>query len=152
MKAIVITAVLGVGFLIAWWKFIRTDPVPSEIGSRAMISLFGDAIDRQSRSLSGCSATNCGHVKPREDPKAGSDCALAAVANNRPFRVRYDSVGIDTLVSVSFVRTSDNRLIRLNQFDMSFGDSLSSQNVIVNPCPEPLRMTKTGYLTCIPVD
>lgn len=58
-------------FLLAEWA------LPSSFESRLAM-------------LAGTQAVNCGRVKPGQDPRGSSDCALAAFHHRRPFYVTYD--------------------------------------------------------------
>ncbi len=63
-----------------------------------------DLLEKRTEQLAGPGAVNCGRVPARGEPKAATDCALAADQAGKPFRVRYDLQGIDSFVSVAFVR------------------------------------------------
>ena len=111
------------------------------MGAFAVRSL-GDAWERQSQSLSGPHATDCGRVGIRGNPKAATECALRSFREGKPFRVRYDLQGIDSDVSAGLVYTPDGKLYGL-VFDGDpagqGGTSWSRQSVERFTCHVPLQ-------------
>jgi len=111
-------------------------------------------VDLRSRWLSGRYAIDCGHVKPREDRRRATDCALQAEAQGQAFRVRYDSTGIDNHSSVGIVRTPSGLL-----YEVFYGweipgpgSSLLLKGVRTRPCPAPTRLfvNSRGEIDCFP--
>jgi hypothetical protein len=116
-------------------------------------SMFGDAMDWQSRSLAGWRSINCGRVEVHGDPTASTECALRAQAEGKPFRVVYNIVGYDSPVAGGIVRTPDGQLYALS-FDGDpaggGGVSLLGQQVGKATCPKPTRLwvNPKGRINC----
>lgn len=114
---------------------------------------LGDAWERESRTLIGSHATDCGRVRIRANPAIATECALKAFRAGKPFRVRYDLQGIDSAVSAGLVFTPDHNLYAL-EFDGDpmgqGGTSWSRQRVEQEPCPQPyqLLVDPNGRLNC----
>ena len=117
------------------------------------LSTFGDTWERQSRTLIGSHATDCGRVGILSDPTTATECALKAFRARKPFRVRYDLQGIDSAVSAGLVFTPSHTLYAL-VFDGDpmggGGTSWSRQRVEKEPCPQPyqLHVNSEGRLNC----
>ncbi len=117
------------------------------------LNTFGDAWERQSRTLSGSHATDCGRVGIRANPAIATECAVKSFRAGKPFRVRYDLQGIDSAASAGLVFTPDHNLYAL-EFDGDpmgqGGTSWSRQRVNQEACPHPyqLYVNPNGRLNC----
>lgn len=112
-----------------------------------------DLLEKRSWELAGRDAVDCGSVPLRADPKAATDCALAANKAGKPFRVLYHMQGIDSLVAVAFVRSPDGTLQGLIwDSDPSGGGGRGPGIVSVMGCPMPVQLypTREGQLACVP--
>jgi hypothetical protein len=118
-----------------------------------LVPAIGDAMEWRSRWLAGRHGVDCGRVRIGGDPRAATACALQAQAEGKPFRVRYDIMGIDSAVAGGVVRTPDGRLYGLS-FDGNptgaGGTSLFRQRVSQLPCPSPPRLwvNPKGRVNC----
>jgi hypothetical protein len=150
-RPLIITATVGVAFLVWWGWFLRVDGDVNALVNRTGISLFGDSLDRKARSLSDWSSKNCGRVPTTGDHDEVTRCALSAFGEHRPFRVRYDRQGLDSVLSVGLVSRKTGEMYLLLVDDFSFGTKWA-QSVQIRPCPQPavLNITKMGRLTCYP--
>ena len=103
-------------------------------------SRFGDAMDWESRWLTGRHSINCGRVEVKGDPTEATKCALQAQGEGKSFRVTYNVMGYDAPVAGGIVRTPDGELFALS-FDGDpaggGGVSLFGQHVTKSPCPKP---------------
>jgi hypothetical protein len=102
-----------------------------------------DLLEKQSKQLAGPYAVDCGEVLVGGDPKAATDCALAANKAGNAFRVRYDIRGIDSSLAVAIVRTSIGTVSML-QYDSSLA------TVFPKRCPEPVHLSvnPSGRISC----
>jgi hypothetical protein len=112
--------------------------------------------------LAGKGATNCGHVRPRTDPKPSSECVLRSFENHMPFYVLYDTqeIRIDSSFMDGLAGDQSGNL-----YDVEFSSrgwssevvSLGVQlfdggRVLVESCQKPVTLKPSIYkgLTCIP--
>jgi len=115
--------------------------------------LVVDRMEQESGLLMGKQGVDCGRVPVRGDPKPATDCALKAQASGKPFRVRYDIMGIDSAVAGGIVRTPGGQLYGLS-FDSdpsgSGSTSLSGQVVRETLCPMPIHLwvNPKGRINC----
>ena len=72
-----------------------------------LVPIIGDGMDWHSKWLMGRHGIDCGRVKARGDPIPATKCALEANSQAKPFRVRYDIMGYDSVVAGGIVRTAD---------------------------------------------
>lgn len=150
-RPLIITATVGVAFLVWWGWFLRVDGDVNALVNRTGISLFGDSLDRKARSLSGWNSKNCARVPTIGGHDDVTGCALTAFGDHRPFRVRYDIQGLDSVLSVALVSGKTGEMSMLLIDDFSSGTKWG-QSVQVRACPSPavLNTTKLGRLTCYP--
>jgi hypothetical protein len=141
-KGVIIVAAIAVGLLVWWAHFVRNGGDLSAAFNKARIAIAGDSLARESRALAGLRSTNCGTVPPQDGHPEVTDCAERAFNTGRPFRVRYDTQGIDSLVSVGFVRTTSGQMFRLIQDDSSYGTEWSLL-VRTDECAKPLVLKRT---------
>ena len=119
--------------------------------------LFSEAIDCVSRDLSGNEAVDCGRVRLLRNPKNANNCVIRAFNQRKPFRVRYDQQGLDTLAARGIVMTPDGRLIEIgwasNTWLASAHIPSDTGYVDQHPCTQPARLKTNpqGELECIPV-
>ncbi len=113
---------------------------------------FIDAIDCVSRDLSGVEAVECGRVRISRNSKNANDCVIRAFNQQKPFRVRYDEQGVDTLAARSIVMTPAGKLIEIGWTSDTWNPSAPGY-VGQHPCIQParLRTTPQGELECTPI-
>jgi len=106
--------------------------------------------------FAGTQAVNCGHVKPGQDPRASSDCALAAFQRRKPFYVSYDDAW--RWASSGFAGNSEGELHFVEYKVTKFPESVynlvelaDDNHIIFGACPKPVTLTRTdsGQLTCV---
>ena len=146
-------AFLGFVLVAAWLYLLRTDGDVSGLMSRTAIAATGDSLDRRARELAGWFSRDCGRLAPEATSKQLNECVQDAFASAKPFRVRYDIRGKDSVVSIALVRTKPGQLYTLIQDDMSSGTRWR-QELTSRRCPEPtvLKQTALGRLTCFAAD
>jgi hypothetical protein len=114
--------------------------------------LFGDPIERTTRSLSGNQAIECGRVGVRGNPSKATLCSLAAQYKGLPFRVAYELQGIDSHIAEAIVRTPDSRLFRVtyDSCPQGCGFSIWFQRTYSAQCAQPqgVVVDSNGRLTC----
>jgi hypothetical protein len=106
--------------------------------------------------FAGTQAVNCGRVKPGQDPRTSSDCALAAFQHRKPFYVSYDDAwrwatsgfAGNSQGSIHFV---EYKVDKFPEFIHSYVELTDDNHTIFGPCPKPVMLTKTesGALTCV---
>ncbi len=129
-----------------------------------------DSMDRHLRELSGRKAFDCGHaaaasrIKPSAESErkiaATTECAEERFAKRSPFYVRWDTQGIDSLVSGGLALDSTGKVYALEFDSMGWSDEgirppayrSKDHHVIVYPCPADgrLRALPNGWTTCLP--
>jgi hypothetical protein len=153
--AVFIAAIFGFAFIVWFnyaWALWNLPPWRDRLEAFALTTL-GDDWERQSRTLIGSHATDCGRVGILANPSTATECALKAFRAGKPFRVRYDLQGIDSAVSAGLVFTPDHNLYAL-VFDGDpmgqGGTSWSRQRVEKERCPQPYRLyvNPNGRLNC----
>lgn len=113
----------------------------------------GDRMEQESGLLMGNQGIDCGRVKVRGNPRSATECALKAQAAGKPFRIRYDIMGIDSAVAGGIVRTPAGQLWALS-FDGDpagqGGTSDSRQVLGKSQCPQPvyLWVNPKGRINC----
>jgi hypothetical protein len=109
-----------------------------------------DFMERHSKRLAGPSGIDCGRVDFRADPKKANDCALRANKAGKPFRVRYDLLGADSVVAETLVRLPDGTMQAL----LYDGDPSGLVGGVISrsQCPTPIHLytTPEGQLRCVP--
>jgi hypothetical protein len=123
-----------------------------------IVWVTGDRLDWANRKLAGSSARNCGRVYARDgDARRPTDCALSAFRDKKPFRVRYDLIGIDAGPTVSLVGAPDGRVYELSFLSSAYGGSIFGESVRTERCQEPVAfVTRTemfgkniGVISCV---
>jgi hypothetical protein len=100
-----------------------------------------DFLERHSRLLAGPGGIDCGRVSVMADPAPATKCALRAQAKGKPFRIRYDQMGADSIAALAMVRTPAGRVSVLNyDSDPSGGGGQLHGLIYPTPCPEPVRL------------
>jgi hypothetical protein len=117
----------------------RRAPAPAE-----------DRLEIESKRLAGPNAIDCGRVGIKGDPKAATQCAVAAQKAAKPFRVRYDLRGIDSSVAVAIVRTPIGTVGTLSYDSDPSGGSHVGEAVYPKKCPEPVHLwiNPSGRINC----
>jgi hypothetical protein len=114
-----------------------------------------DLMEKRSKDLSGVAATDCGTVGIQENPQLATKCALQAYSEGKPFRVRYDLMGIDSSVAEGIVGSPGGQVYALT-FDGDpaghEGTSRTRQWVGVRICPTPVHLwvDSEGRVECFP--
>jgi hypothetical protein len=94
----------------------------------------------------------CGRVRISRNSKNANDCVIGAFNQRKPFRVRYDEQGVDTLAARSIVMTPAGKPIEIGWTSDTLWPSAPGY-VGQRPCFQParLKMNPHGELECIPV-
>ena len=111
-----------------------------------------DFLDRHSRLLAGPSGIDCGRVSILADPEPATRCALRAQANGKPFHVRYDQMGADSVVALAMVRTPAGSVSVLHYDSDPSGGGRQLHGIIYpTPCPEPVHLwiNLKGRVDCL---
>lgn len=98
-------------------------------------------VDQKMRVIAGEKALNCGWKKPGDDPKASLKCARRAIKRKQPFIVRFDSNGIEGLISRGFAGNGAGDVYWIHV------DSYTCRDIVQYPdrcpdivkCPKPVR-------------
>ena len=150
MKWFLLGTVLAllIAIVLLWQGRTLGYPVQTHV----LTPIFGDPIDRMARRLAGREAINCGRVGWHDGPNEATRCALEAQAEGLPFRVVYESHGIESSYSNALVRTPDGLLFRVF-YDSCPGVcnfSFWLQATYAARCAQPAGMTvgSDGRLTC----
>ena len=110
-----------------------------------------DLLEIQSKRLAGPSGIDCGRVLVGKDPTTATKCALEAQSSQKPFRVRYDLRGFDSLVAVAIVRTPVGTVGAL-QYDSDplGGGGRAHESIYPKRCPEPVHLwvNPSGRINC----
>jgi hypothetical protein len=105
----------------------------------------GDKLEKAARQLSGWGATDCGRVSSADaggERTQADACSVAAIKAHRPFRVRYDDWGIDSVVYKGIVGTPKGEVYLLQYGSDVLGPSSAlSQNL----CPSPSIVVVKGH-------
>jgi hypothetical protein len=128
----------------------RSDLQPKiEVTSRRHVPRE-DRLQIESKRLAGPNAIDCGEVKINGDPKAATQCAVGAQKAGRPFRVRYDLMGIDSSVALAIVRTPTGTVGALMYDSDPSGGGNVGEAVYPKPCPEPVHLwiNPSGRINC----
>jgi hypothetical protein len=114
-------------------------PIPAE-----------DKLEIESKKLAGPGAIDCGRVKIKGDPKDATECAIGAQKAAKPFRIRYDLQGIDSLVAVAIVRTPSGTVGALTYDGDPSGGGHVGEVVYPKRCPEPVHLwiNPSGRIHC----
>jgi hypothetical protein len=118
--------------------------------ARQRVRTGPDVLERQSQKLAGPHAVNCGEVRVGGNPKAATECVLAAQQAGRPFRVRYDLQGIDAKVAVAIVRGPAGRVRALSWIGGPNACCISHETVDRADCPLPIYLwvNPSGRINC----
>jgi hypothetical protein len=114
-----------------------------------------DVMEKRSQDLSGMGGTDCGTVDMQENPQLATKCALRAYSEGKPFRVRYNLMGIDSSAAEGIVGSPGGQVHALT-FDGDpaghEGTSRARQLVGVRSCPMPVHLwvNSEGRLECFP--
>jgi hypothetical protein len=114
-----------------------------------------DLMEKRSQELSGMDSTDCGAVGVRENPQLATKCALRSFSEGKPFRVRYDLMGIDSDVAEGIASSAGGQVYELS-FDGDpaghEGTSRARQRAGVRNCPTPVHLwvNSNGRLECFP--
>jgi hypothetical protein len=123
-----------------------------------IVWVTGDRMDWASRKLAGSNATNCGRVHSADvDARHASNCALSAFRDKRPFRVRYDLIGVDAGPTVSLVGAQDGHVYELSFLSSAYGGSIFGGSVETKRCDEPVAFgtlsemfaKSRGIISCV---
>lgn len=109
-----------------------------------------DKLEIESKRLAGPGAIDCGRVKIKGDPKDATECAIGAQKAAKPFRIRYDLQGIDSLVAVAIVRTPSGTVGALTYDGDPSGGGHVGEVVYRKRCPEPVHLwiNPSGRINC----
>jgi hypothetical protein len=114
----------------------------------------GDLLERESRSIAGPNAVNCGRA-PLGGPLRVNDCILKAIKEKKSFRGRYMELGIDFHAETAVVGASDGHAYEIYFMEGPYVPPES--RLTKRECPQPLNLVSTkpnaldgGRLTCFP--
>jgi len=109
-----------------------------------------DKLEIESKRLAGPGAIDCGRVNIKGDPKEATECAIGAQKAAKPFRIRYDLQGIDSLVAVAIVRTPSGTVGSLMYDSDPSGGGQVGEVVYPKRCPEPVHLwiNASGRINC----
>lgn len=129
-----------------WWRHhqrLPNEPFLQYLGEEWQTWRSGDPLDRESRLLSGSRAIDCGRTPLGADPRKVNDCALAAFSKSRPFRARWELMGIDGEVWDAIVTTPEGRVFQL-QFLV--GPFVPGARLVQKyECPQPVTLMRDAY-------
>jgi hypothetical protein len=129
---------------------------PEGVSSKAVSfnDLGPDLLEKRSLQLVGPNAVDYGRVALRANPKKATNCALQANQAGKPFRVRYEWMGVDSYVAHALVRLPDGTVQALSYDSdaMGGGRQRGAEVVSHSQCPTPIHLYTTihGQLTCVP--
>jgi hypothetical protein len=89
-------------------------------------------------------ADECINMDP--DARQASNCVLLAVRERRPFRVRYDMLGIDASPSISLVGAPDGHVYEPSSSTSSDVVAIFGESVSTRRCEEPVAFESLGEL------
>jgi|SRR5882762_3438771 len=116
------------------------------LAGRSIVSVTGDRLDWAIWRLAS-NATNCGRVRYMDrDARQASNCVLSAVRERRPFRVRYDMIGIDASPSIGLVGTPDGHVYELSSSTSNNVVAIFGESVRTRLCDEPVAFESLGEL------
>jgi hypothetical protein len=109
-----------------------------------------DPLERTSKRTAGKASLDCGEVPVAGNPKAATECALAAQESGKPFRVRYDLRGIDAEVGVAIVRDPAGRVMALSWIGGPHACCVGHETVNREDCPLPIHLwvNPSGRINC----
>ena len=109
-----------------------------------------DKLEIEGKRLAGPGAIDCGRVKVQDDPKDATACAIGAQKAAKPFRIRYDLQGIDSLVAVAIVRTPSGTVGALTYDSDPSGGGQVGEVVYLKRCTEPVHLwiNPRGRINC----
>jgi hypothetical protein len=163
-----VLALLGRGspkiLAFAWLCFLLI-PNASMFASSglALYSQWREAAPIKNRLavLAGRGAINCGHMRPRTDPRPSSECVLKSFENHRAFYVLYGTqeISIDSHFIDGLAGDSAGNLYDVEFSSMGWSPErlsggtqlLDGGHVSVEPCLKPIALNQSIYkgLTCI---
>jgi len=113
--------------------------------SAASSAASPDPVERKLQELAGGGASDCGHFKTQTlaQIKPGSDCAMQAAQNKRPFYIAYEMPGL----TVGVAGNSEGKMFAI-QTETAAQPGATAE-VKSAPCPAPLRVAESGRVTCI---
>ena len=142
----------------AWWYYVDLLGMKSS-ASAIYGHWMGDILDRNLRKQAGSGALNCGTVSIHGDPRGANSCALAALESGRPFYVRHNLQGLDSMIALGITSRGTGEAYSL-QYD-SWGWSneglkpsetpIEGHHILLTPCPKPVRRREVpdGQLSCL---
>jgi hypothetical protein len=110
-----------------------------------------DLLEKESQETIGPRGIDCGEVLIADDPKTATACAMAAQMAGKPFRVRYDLRGFDSVVAVAVVRDVTGIVAIWNyDSDPSGGGRVGGGIIDRRRCPEPVKLetNSKGRISC----
>ena len=112
----------------------------------------GDLLERESRSIAGPNAVDCGRA-PLGGPLRVNDCILKAIKEKRPFGGRYPVLGIDASIETAVVGAADGRVYEITFMEGPYVPPES--RLTKEECSQPVKLELTtwnavdgGRLTC----
>ncbi len=140
MRAKLTLVVVTVGTVLYGW-----------VAYARWINLHGpDLLEKRSRHLVGSNSVDCGQVRIGGDPASSTNCALAANAAGKAFRVRYEIRGIDAEIAIAVVREPNGKVSMLELLRGPMVPGWWGQDLTVKTCPSPLHLwvNPSGRINC----
>jgi hypothetical protein len=107
----------------------------------------GRILDNRMHMIAGENALDCGRVKLNSDPNPSLSCLHKAISKRRPFFVRFDVAGTDSVLSDGFAGDDSGKVYSV-RFD-SLGwvpapdvEIVDDKRDAVEICPKPVRIKK----------
>jgi len=120
------------------WKVILSVLALVLLAAFGIYGSRGDKLEHVSRRIAVRGAIDCGRVTPFGDRAEANGRVVAAFKARKPFRVRYDGIGIDSRVAVAIVGTVDGRIYILDYDSDPSGGSGVGECVTQSLCTNPV--------------
>lgn len=118
----------------------------------------GAVIDSKLELLAGhgvMSTLNCGRIGISQNRGAATECALQALINKKPFHVRFDLQGWESVYYFGLAGDHSENLYTVEDYSMlADAPQIPGSRIATKPCPKPIkpRVSPGGILTCLATD
>lgn len=147
--AIVVVLVL-IGFLFWSYKPRRlNEPYLHYAAEQWRTLQSGNLLERESRSVIGTAALDCGRVPLKGSASGVNNCITRMRDEKRAFMGRWELPGIDAVVEEGLLGTADGRLYHFQYLEGPFVPNWRS--VRIRECRKPVMLKAdsiTGVLDC----
>jgi hypothetical protein len=122
------------------------------IGCQPLMAQLEDTsavMDQRMETIAGNAALNCGHVRAGENASTAFECARKAIGRRRPFLVRFDYWGTDSLLSDGFAEDGNGNvfLIRFDSLGWGGEGVLDDRHDFVEKCPKPVHIRQLPLIS-----